>query len=176
MRTNKGYQRDFVWYEHKRANSRAKGHNISLDCFIGQREDMLRKRIENIRKQYAIAEDKNITDTASYESSTFYLKLWELRFDWENDKKLIPVEKAIDKAKKDFHFRNPVYDFQKRTVHKDNQRFVYNSSHGGNCNDVRIPSLKRSRAVWKRFYELFPRYELMSHDAEYRMKYKLKEL
>jgi hypothetical protein len=41
---------------------------------------------------------------------------------------------------------------------------------------VRIPSLKRSRAVWKRFYELFPRYELMSHDAEYRMKYKLKEL
>ena len=151
MRTNKGYQKDFVWYEHKRANSRAKGHNISLDCFIGQREDMLRKRIENIRKQYAIAEDKNITDTASYESSTFYLKLWELRFDWENDKKLIPVE-------------------------KDNQRFVYNSSHGGNCNDVRIPSLKRSRAVWKRFYELFPRYELMSHDAEYRMKYKLKEL
>ena len=47
--------------------------------------------------------------------------------------------------------------YQKRIVNKDNQKFVYNSGSGkGYVDSIRVPSLKRSKATWKRFYELFP--------------------
>ena len=39
---------------------------------------------------------------------------------------------------------------------KDNKHMCV-GSNGGNKNKVRYPSKKRSRATWKRFYELFPR-------------------
>lgn len=52
------------------------------------------------------------------------------------------------------------YWYVRRIVNKDNQKFIKNgdgNSHW-NINKVRVPSLKRSNAVWKRFYELFPYY------------------
>ena len=52
------------------------------------------------------------------------------------------------------------YWYVRRIVNKDNQKFIKNgdgNSHW-NSNKVRVPSLKRSNAVWKRFYELFPYY------------------
>ena len=67
--------------------------------------------------------------------------------------------------------------YQKRIIHKDNQKFVDNTGNGRAAHPlVRIPSLKRSKQVWKRFYELFPKYEEMSHDSELRRKLALKKL
>ena len=49
------------------------------------------------------------------------------------------------------------YGYVKRIVNKDNQKGVYNRGNGcGYCTSIRVPSLKRSNAVWKRFYEMFP--------------------
>lgn len=52
------------------------------------------------------------------------------------------------------------YQYVRRIVNKDNQKFIKNGDGNGywNSNKVRVPSLKRSNAVWKRFYELFPYY------------------
>lgn len=51
------------------------------------------------------------------------------------------------------------YWYVKRIVNKDNQKFIKNGDGNAHWNSkVRIPSLKRSNAVWKRFYELFPYY------------------
>ena len=54
---------------------------------------------------------------------------------------------------------------------------MYNTGNGRAAHPlVRIPSLKRSKQVWKRFYELFPKYEEMSYDPELRRRLALKKL
>ena len=82
-----------------------------------------------------------------------------VRFEYKDGYELVPLEKVIEKLeawRKRWKGRK-TYSYQKRTVNKDNQKYVYNSSHSG-YQTVRIPSMKRSNAVWKRFYELFPYY------------------
>lgn len=51
------------------------------------------------------------------------------------------------------------YNFMPRDVYRDNKQ-VYNVSNKGRGGDkpnpIRVPSLKRSNATWKKFYSLFP--------------------
>ena len=92
--------------------------------------------------------------------------MWEIRFNINYDKDtytVIPLEKALEMIEEDRRktLGTRSYSnwgaYQKRIVHKDNQKFVYNSGNGtGHFDSIRVPSLKRSNATWKRFYELFP--------------------
>ena len=87
--------------------------------------------------------------------------LWEVRFD-DNDN-LIPLDKVLEMIEEDRRKTIGRYlysnwsGYRKRIVNKDNQKFVYNFDNGGgHVDSIRVPSLKRSNSVWKRFYELFP--------------------
>ncbi len=49
------------------------------------------------------------------------------------------------------------YTYQCRIVHRDNKD-TYNAKGGGDSGyRMRIPSLKRPLATWKRFYKLYPK-------------------
>ena len=103
--------------------------------------------------------------------------LWEVRFD--DNGNLIPLEEVLAELEKN---RNRYKDSQsyryfKRTVNKDNQKFVYNSGRGnGGLGYVRVPSMKRSNSVWKRFYELFPQYKEHYDEWNNRNGLKLKKV
>lgn len=109
--------------------------------------------------------------------------LYNVKFD--NNFNLIPLEEVIENINKNrarsiskelYGYRNYGY-YQKLIIHKDNQKFVYNTGNERAAHPlVRIPSLKRSKQVWKRFYELFPKYEEMSNDPELRRRLALKKL
>lgn len=43
-----------------------------------------------------------------------------------------------------------------KSVSRDNKRMYNFKSGGSNRSSMRYPSLKRSKATWRRFYELFP--------------------
>ena len=92
--------------------------------------------------------------------------LSEVRFDDECN--LVPLEDVLAEIERERerYKDKQSYQYVRRTVNKDNQKFVYNSSDAGNSNyhRVRIPSIKRSNATWKKFYELFPYYK--EHYAE----------
>lgn len=50
------------------------------------------------------------------------------------------------------------YKVMPKPVNKDNQE-TYNDGSGTCCghqSSIRVPSLKRSKKVWERFYNLFP--------------------
>ena len=87
--------------------------------------------------------------------------MWEVKFD-ENGI-LLPLDKALEMLEENRRktlgrwLYGKYGTYQKRIVHKDNQKFVYNSGNDtGHRDSIRVPSLKRSKATWKRFYELFP--------------------
>ena len=54
------------------------------------------------------------------------------------------------------HFISYKYRDNGKPPRQDNK--TYFNGHGGNFNPktIRVPSLKRSNSVWKRFYNLFP--------------------
>lgn len=47
------------------------------------------------------------------------------------------------------------YNFMPKQIFRDNKA-AYNAKSGGECNSIRVPSLKRSDKVWRNFYSLFP--------------------
>jgi len=98
---------------------------------------------------------------------------------FDDDMNLISLENRILQLEeyRRRYLSKKCFGYAKRIINKDNQKSCYNSGNGGgNCNKVRVPSLKRSNAVWRRFYELFPEYEKMSHDPDKRRQYNLKKI
>jgi hypothetical protein len=152
---NKGYQQENSW---------ACGENKSLEEVLKEVDEKYDERIKNAKLEYAnIAKKTTLVgkDLFDYCLNSF---LREVRFKHDFDAgtvELIPLEEIIsmlEKWRREAKARK-TYSYQKRIVNKDNQKFVYNSGNSyGYHSSVRIPSMKRSAATWKRFYELFPYY------------------
>jgi len=53
------------------------------------------------------------------------------------------------------------YIYQCKIVHRDNKDWLNKGDGSGGGYRTRIPSIKRSDATWKRFYNLFP--EIFEH-------------
>ena len=158
MRKNKGYKKKREW---------TRGENISLEQYIDTINKAFDKRIETCKKDYAKISSKTTLEGEDLYKYCRDSLTWEIKFDIDYDNKeykLIPLEKALEMLEEDRHktlgrwLYGKYGAYQKRIVHKDNQKFVYNSSGNGAVyfNSIRVPSLKRSNATWKRFYELFP--------------------
>lgn len=158
-RKNKGYQKD-----HNRRygymNSWAAGTNKSLEEYIADSNKQFDARVETAKKEYAkISKWTTLSGEELYKACRDAL-MWEVKFDRECN--LIPLEKALEMIE---NSRRRCVDsckyskwngYQRRIINKDNQKFCYNSSGGGSGQRIRVPSLKRSDATWRRFYELFP--------------------
>ena len=183
MRKNKGYQREGKVGYINPGNSYASGKNKSIEQIIEDTNKKIDDKIENIREEYEYAlKQKTLNGKELYKYCRDSM-LWGVKFD--NNFNLIPLEEVIENINKsrarsiskELHgYVNHGY-YQKRIIHKDNQKFVYNTGNGRAAHPlVRRPSLKRSKQVWKRFYELFPKYEEMSRDSELRRKLALKKL
>ena len=183
MRKNKGYQREGRVEYFNSGNSYASGKNKTIGQITEDVNKNIDKKIENTRKEYEKAlKQKTLVGKDLYKYCRDYM-LWDVKFD--DNYNLIPLKEVIEKLDKgrdravaqELHGRRNYGWYQKRIIHKDNQKFVYNSGNGSSSYPwARIPSLKRSKQVWKRFYELFPQYEEMSHDPETRRRKALKEL
>lgn len=163
MRKNKGYQKDIrnTWHKKEPHNSRAKGENLTLEQYVGKINAAFDRRIETCKKEYQKISEKTTLVGDDLRKYCHDHLMWDVRFDEKSN--LLPLENAIayiEEARRRSIGRslyNKWNGYQKRIVNKDNQKFVYNDSNGGsNKNTIRIPSLKRSNATWKRFYELFP--------------------
>lgn len=163
MRKNKGYQKDMrkSWHKKEPHNSHAIGENITLEQYINTINKCLDSRVETCKKEYEKISHKTTLVGEDLKKYCRDWMLWEVKFD--NHCNLIPLDRALEMIEEDRrriigrHLHNKWNGYQKRIVHKDNQKFVYNSSNGdSNKNTIRIPSLKRSNSTWKRFYELFP--------------------
>ena len=151
MRKDKGYQID---------NCDASGKNQTLEQYIDNINKCFDERIETCKKEYG----KISKITLVGEDLRKYCRdwmMWEVKFD-ENGI-LLPIDKALEMLEENRRktlgrwLYGKYGAYQKRIVHKDNQKFVYNSGNRtGHIFSIRVPSLKRSKAIWKRFYELFP--------------------
>ena len=151
MRKDKGYQID---------NCDASGTNQTLEQYIDFINKCFDERIETCKKEY----NKISKTTLVGEDLRKYCRdwmMWEVKFD-ENGI-LLPIDKALEMLEENRRktlgrwLYGKYGAYQKRIVHKDNQKFVYNSGNRtGHFDSIRVPSLKRSKAIWKRFYELFP--------------------
>ena len=168
MRKGKGYQKDLHHYSYRTqhpANSYASGENKSLEQFLADIDKRFDERIAYAKKSYArIATETTLTGKTLCDYCSDCM-LWEVRFDDKYN--LVPLEDVLAELERERerYKDKQSYGYVRRTVNKDNQKFVYNSSNRGNNNHrVRIPSIKRSNATWKRFYELFPYYK--EHYAE----------
>lgn len=163
MRKNKGYQQDIYksWRRKERINSYAKGSNLTLEQYIDFINKCLDNRIETCKKEYEKISHKTTLVGEDLRKYCRDWMFWEVRFD--NHCNLIPLDKALEMIEEDRrkiigrHLYSNWSGYKKRIVNKDNQKFVYNSGNGsGHVDSIRVPSLKRSNATWKRFYELFP--------------------
>lgn len=168
MRKSKGYQK---------GKSYAEGENKTLEQYLGDIDRRFDKRIKEAKRSYEYITKRTTLVGKDLREFCRNRMLWEVRFDNNGD--LIPLEKVLAELEKN---RNRYKDSQsykyfKRTVNKDNQRFVYNSGSGnGGYGYVRVPSIKRSNAVWKRFYELFPQYKEHYDEWNNRNGLKLKKV
>ena len=164
MRKNKGYQKDKrSWRKH---NSGASGHTETLDQYLDRINRCFDKRVETCKKEYSVIATKTTLDGEDLYKYCRDQLMWEIRFDidWNKNRyNLIPLADALKMLEEDRRktIGKRLYSrwgsYQKRIIHKDNQKFVYNSSGGnGHTDSIRVPSVKRSRSTWKRFYELFP--------------------
>lgn len=181
MRKNKGYQQDIhkTSYRTKRqSNSFAKGENKSKEQSLADIDANFDARIKAAQKEYAAIANKT---TLEGEDLRVYCRdnmLWEVKFD--NNLNLIPLEEVIREIEmaRERYKAWKSYRYFKRFVNKDNQKFVYNSGTGadGSRSHVRIPSMKRSDATWKRFYELFPYYKEYFNELNNKNGIKLKKV
>lgn len=163
-RKNKGYQREYD--RRGRELCYPEGDNKSLEQVELSCDNNTLNRINIAKDSYnKIAKHPELSGKALKDYCREWM-LWEVKFD--DDFNVIPLETVIEQIKNDCrHYKSSrIYGarrftgYMKRITNKDNQKFVYNGT--GNCvyrGKVRIPSLKRSKATWKRFYELFPYYQ-----------------
>lgn len=181
MRKNKGYQKD--WYKHswrtkEQSNSGAKGDNKTQEECLAEIDHKFDLRIKAAKKEYEKIANKTTLVGKELRQYCDDQMLWGVKFD--DNLNLIPLAKVlndIDIARERYKAWKS-YRYFKRFVNKDNQKFVYNSGSGadGSRSHVRIPSIKRSNAVWKRFYELFPYYKEYFNELNNKNGIKLKKV
>ena len=175
MRNNKGYQKDkcaFGWQKGKPINNFASGKNKSFEQYLKDIDDKFDKRIDETKRSYDKISKKTTLIGEDLRKYCRDCMLWEVRFDEYG--KLIPLQDVIKELeeRRERYKQHDSYKYVKRIVNKDNQRFVYNAGRISSGKTTRIPSMKRSNSVWKRFYELFPRYK--EHYDEWNNKNGLK--
>lgn len=163
MKRHKGYRKDVHHISYKtevQDNSYASGTNKTPEQILAKIDSIYDNDVEETKRCYArIAKMTNLTvdELRKYCRDR---RMWEVKFDSNGN--LIPLEDALAnlEEQRERTKARRSYDYVKRIVNKDNQKFVYNSGgRSGGSNRVRIPSLKRSKVTWKRFYELFPYYK-----------------
>ena len=163
MKKNKWYKKDIhhiSWRRKEEENSYASGTNRTPEQILAWIDSIYDKDVEETKRCYVrIAKMTNLTGDELRKYCRDRM-MWEVKFDSNGN--LIPLEDALAnlEEQRERTKARRSYDYVKRIVNKDNQKFVYNSGGGsGGSNRVRIPSMKRSKATWKRFYELFPSYK-----------------
>jgi hypothetical protein len=168
MRKNKGYQQDIYksCRRKERINSYAKGSNLTLEQYIDFINKCFDSRVETCKRQYEKISVKTTLEGKDLYKYCREYSMWEIKFNVDYDKNeytIIPLDKALKMIEEDRrktigrHLYSNWGGYQKRIVNKDKQKFVYNTGgHTGHITSIRVPSLKRSNSVWKRFYELFP--------------------
>lgn len=160
MRTNKGYQMDKGKRRGNQECAFPSGNNKTLEQYLAEIDHNFDLRIKAAKKEYEkIAKKTTLVGEELRKYCREWL-LWEVKFDDNNN--LVPLAQVMNELEsyRERCKANRSYDYIKRITNKDNQKFVYNSSGGGDSHHrVRIPSMKRSNATWKRFYELFPYYK-----------------
>ena len=163
MRKNKGYQQDIYksWRRKEPINSSAKGSNLTLEQYINEENTYFDNRIKICKEEYEKISNKTTLVGEDLRKYCCDWMFWEVKFD--NNCNLIPLDKTLEMIEDDRRktigrrLYSNWFGYQKRIVNKDNQKFVYNTGgHNGTVTSIRFPSLKRSKATWKRFYELFP--------------------
>ena len=181
MRKNKGYQQDIhkTSYRTKnKSNSDAHGENKSEEQILAEIDANFDVRIKAAQKEYATIAKETTLEGEDLREYCHDNLLWEVQFD--NDLNLIPLEEVIRQIEiaRERYKAWKSYRYFKRFVNKDNQKFVYNSGTGANGgrSHVRIPSMKRSDATWKRFYELFPYYKEHYNELNNKNGVKLKKV
>ena len=170
MRKNKGYQK-----AKNGRDSYASGNNISLEQYLEEIDGNFNKRIEEAKKSYAYIARKTTLTGNELREYCCNLLLCEIKFDDSGE--LIPLEEVINylEEARERYKQKMSYHYVKRTVNKDNQKFVYNSGGGGYFS-TRVPSMKRSNATWKKFYELFPYYKEHYNELNNKNGLKLKKV
>lgn len=154
-RKNKGYQREYD--KRGRKMCIPAGSKETLEQYLHCYDVWVQEEIEEARQDYAEIE----------KHSEKYCKFWLRKVQFDDNGNIVPLETVIKNLVRKYRRRKSscahgsgyFAGYQRRFIHKDNQKFVYNTSGGSNKHKVRIPSLKRSKATWKRFYELFPMYK-----------------
>lgn len=163
MRKNKGYQKDmhlFSWRTRRPANAFASGENKTLEQFLSDIDKRFDTRVALAKKSYEKIATISTLSGEALRDYCYDRMICEVKFD--DNCNLIPLEDVLAELEqiRERYKESQSYKYVRRTVNKDNQKFVYNSTGGGdNHHRVRIPSIKRSDATWKRFYELFPYYK-----------------
>lgn len=69
----------------------------------------------------------------------------------EEDVRILVHQQKVKKEENKKEYRK-----KPKRVRKDNQKSINWGSGSGNSNRIRYPSKKRSRRVWRNFYNLFP--------------------
>lgn len=164
-RKNKGYQREYD--KRGRKMCIPAGAKETLEQYLHCYDVWSQEEIEATRQEYAeIEKHSDLTGDALVKYCQFWLH--KVQIDDNSDiVPIVPLETVIKNLEMEYRRRKSscahgsgyFAGYQRRIIHKDNQKFVYNTSGGSNIHKVRIPSLKRSKATWKRFYELFPYYQ-----------------
>lgn len=181
MKKNKGYQKDWhkrSWRRKIQSNSFASGTNKTFEQYLADIDHNFDLRVKAAKGEYAALASKTTLEGEDLRAYCRDNMFWEVKFD--NDLNLIPLEcvlNELEEARKRYK-ESHSYDYVKRTVNKDNQKFVYNSGTGddGSRSHIRIPSMKRSNATWKRFYELFPYYKEYFNELNNKNGKKLKKV
>ena len=162
-RKNKGYQRQYD--KNGRELCIPAGAKETLEQYLHCYDVWLQEEIEAVRQEYA--EIKKHSDLTGDELVR-YCQWWLHKVQIDDNGNIIPLETVIKNLESKYkrrksscaHGSGYFSGYQRRIIHKDNQKFVYNTNTDRyNVHKVRIPSLKRSKATWKRFYELFPYYQ-----------------
>ena len=155
-RKNKGYQQDYnrrYGYE----NSLPSGTNKSLEEYIADINTIFDQRVKDCKREYEKISNKMTLVGEALKKYCRDEMLWEVKFDSQMN--LVPLEYALAQIEENRRhcISRCKYNYQRRIINKDNQKFCYNSSgDGSNRQRIRVPSLKRSDATWRKFYELFP--------------------
>lgn len=157
-RKNKGYQQEFSKrYGH--INSVAEGTNKTLEQCIADINTIFDQRVKDCKREYEKISNKMSLVGEALKKYCRDEMLWEVKFD--DQLNLISLEDALVQIEENRRhcISHCKYNYQRRIINKDNQKFYYNTSDssGSNRQRIRVPSLKRSDATWRKFYELFPK-------------------
>lgn len=181
---NKGYQKDIKksWHNKEEVIACPSGTNLTLEQYKDRINIGFDERIRTAKEQYEKISHWTTLMGEDLRKTVRDKLMWEVKFDEGGN--LIPLEKAIVKLEEDRRRCLSRYMYTKwggyikRLIHKDNQKFVYNTGGSGrwNIKKVRIPSMKRSKATWKKFYELFPYYKEHFNELNNKNGIKLKKV